>query len=91
MPRIGAITFLALGLAIATVLCTSSAFAATPAFSHVFIVVEENHGYSQVVSSPSMPYLNMLINNYGLATQYFANGHLRCPTICGSRPEVVMA
>ena len=31
IPRIGAIIFLGLGLAMATVLCTSSAFAATPA------------------------------------------------------------
>jgi hypothetical protein len=79
IPRIGAITFLGLGLAMAAVLCTSSAFAATPAFSHVFIVVEENHSYSQVVGNPSMPYLNMLINNYALATQYFANGHPSLP------------
>jgi phospholipase C len=77
--RIGALTFLSLGLAVAVALSTSRAFAATPSFSHVFIVVEENHSYSQVVGNPSMPYLNMLINNYGLATQYFANGHPSLP------------
>jgi acid phosphatase len=77
--RIGAISFLSVGLAVAAVLSTSKAFAATPAFSHVFIVVEENESYSQVVGNPSMPYLNMLISNYGLATQYFANGHPSLP------------
>jgi hypothetical protein len=51
----------------------------TPSFSHVFIVVEENHSYSQVVGNASMPYLNMLINNYGLATQYYANTHPSLP------------
>src|SRR4029077_8156568 len=79
MHRIGALTFLSLGLAVAVVLSTSRAFAGTPAFSHVFIVVEENHSYSQVVGNPSMPYLNILINSYGLATQYFANGHPSLP------------
>src|SRR5438552_16137391 len=39
-----------------------------PPFGHVFVVVEENHGYSQVVGSSSMPYLNSLISEYGLAT-----------------------
>jgi hypothetical protein len=77
--RIGALTLLSLGLTVAAVLSTSRAFASMPAFSHVFIVVEENHSYSQVVGNPSMPYLNILINNYGLATQYFANGHPSLP------------
>jgi len=48
-------------------------------FGHVFVVVEENHNYSDVVASPSMPYLNGLINQYGLATNYFANGHPSIP------------
>ncbi len=46
-----------------------------PAFSHVFVVVEENTNYSSVVGNASMPYLNSLINQYGLATQYYANTH----------------
>src|SRR5712692_7188770 len=44
-------------------------------FGHVFIVVEENHGYSSVIGSPDMPFLNSLANRYGLATQYYANTH----------------
>ncbi len=55
------------------------AAAATPSFSHVFIVMEKNHSYSEVVGSPLMPYLNMLINNYAQATQYFANEHGSLP------------
>jgi acid phosphatase len=46
-----------------------------PAFSHVFVVVEENTNYSSVVGNASMPYLNGLISQYGLATQYYANTH----------------
>lgn len=52
-----------------------SAVAQLPTFSHVFIVVEENHNYSSVIGSSSMPYLNSLATKYGLATQYYANTH----------------
>jgi hypothetical protein len=48
-------------------------------FGHVFLVVEENHNYSDVVASASMPYLNGLANKYGLATNYFANAHPSIP------------
>ena len=48
-------------------------------FSHVVLLVEENHSYSDVVGSSSMPYLNSLISQYGLATQYFANTHPSLP------------
>jgi hypothetical protein len=46
-----------------------------PQFGHVFMVVEENHNYSEVIGNPAMPYLNSLASQYGLATQYFANTH----------------
>lgn len=39
------------------------------------VLVEENHGYSSVIGSAEMPYLNSLANQYGVATQYFANAH----------------
>jgi acid phosphatase len=43
----------------------------------VILVVEENHGFSTVINpaNPPMPYLNSLAQQYGLATQYFANTH----------------
>jgi len=44
-------------------------------FGHVVLVVEENHDYTDVVGSASMPYVNSLIAKYGLATQYYANVH----------------
>jgi acid phosphatase len=46
-----------------------------PPSSHVFVVVEENHVYGEVVGSSSMPYLNSLAKKYGLATKYYANTH----------------
>lgn len=53
--------------------------AGTPTFSHVILVMEENHNYSEVVGNTSMPYLNGLAQQYGLATQYFANAHPSIP------------
>src|SRR5437867_9888662 len=46
-----------------------------PLAGHVFIVTEENHDYSAVIGSSSMPYLNSLAQQYGLATQYYGNTH----------------
>jgi phospholipase C len=48
-------------------------------FGHVFVVVEENANYGNVIGSPSMPYLNTLANQYGLAANYFANAHPSIP------------
>ena len=50
-----------------------------PRFSHVVLVVEENHSYSEVIGNPSMPYFNSLASQYGLATQYFADAHPSLP------------
>jgi phosphatidylinositol-3-phosphatase len=46
-----------------------------PQFGRVFMVVEENKSYSQVIGNPVMPYLNSLATQYGLATNYFADTH----------------
>src|SRR2546425_7721069 len=44
-------------------------------FNHIVMVVEENTDYTSVIGSSSMPYLNGLAQQYGLATQYYANTH----------------
>jgi phosphatidylinositol-3-phosphatase len=41
----------------------------------VFIVVEENTNYTSVIGNSAMPYLNGLAQQYGLATQYYADTH----------------
>src|SRR5271165_6195526 len=43
--------------------------------SHVFIVMEENHSYSDVIGNPAMPYLNSLAASYSVAQGYYANTH----------------
>lgn len=42
---------------------------------HVFMVYLENKGFSDIVGSPNAPYLNSLIDNYGLASNYYALTH----------------
>ena len=46
-----------------------------PQLGHVVLVVEENHSYSEVIGNSAMPYLNSLVSQYGLATQYYADTH----------------
>jgi phosphatidylinositol-3-phosphatase len=54
----------------------TAANAGIPQFDHVFVVVEENQSYDDVVGNTAdMPYLNSLIDDYGLATNYYANAH----------------
>lgn len=45
------------------------------ALDHVFMVYLENKGYGDVVGSPNAPYLNSLINTYGVETDYYALTH----------------
>ncbi len=44
-----------------------------PVVSHVFVLVEENHSFGQVIGNPAMPYTNSLAQQYSLATKYSAN------------------
>jgi hypothetical protein len=49
-----------------------SAAGPIPRFSHIYLLLMENRGYNQVVSSPEAPYLASLIGRAGLATNYDA-------------------
>lgn len=63
-------------LLVGTVLIMAACgFAAVPPAGHVFVVLEENHSYSSVIGSSSMPYLNGLAKQYSMATAYYANTH----------------
>jgi len=50
-------------------------FAQVPRVNHIFVVVEENSNYTNVIGNPAMPYLNSLANHYSLATNYYADTH----------------
>jgi acid phosphatase len=63
-------------------LFTSVCFAQTiPPSSHVWIINEENHSYEDVVGNSQMPYINQLIQQYGLATQFYSDQHSSLPAL----------
>ena len=57
----------------------SHAWAQPPAIDRVFIIAMENAEYGDVVGSPSAPYLNSLIAQYGLSTNFTAPLHPSLP------------
>lgn len=46
---------------------------------HIVVVMEENHGYGQIIGSSAAPYINSLATTYGLATDYHAITHPSLP------------
>jgi phosphatidylinositol-3-phosphatase len=69
-------------VALAAATCASSSFAAEgasprsiPHLDHVFLVMMENHGYSQIVGNPNAVFINNLAKAGNVATNYFAIGH----------------
>lgn len=46
-----------------------------PHLDHVFVIMMENHGYSQIANNPNAPFVNSLARSANLATNYFAIAH----------------
>ena len=46
-----------------------------PHLDHVFVVMMENHGYSQILNNPNAPFINQFMKSANLAENYFAIGH----------------
>lgn len=42
-----------------------------PYFKHVFIIMEENHSYADLMYEHDLPYYHYLARHYGLAMQYY--------------------
>ena len=42
-----------------------------PTYSHVFLIVEENNGFSDVIGNAAAPNLNYYISHFGTATEYY--------------------
>ena len=53
--------------------------AQVPQSDHVFVLMEENHSYEQVIGNSAMPYLNSLAKSYAVAANYDANSHYSIP------------
>ena len=54
---------------------TTAAATTVPHYDHVFLIVEENHGFADVIGNPAAPNLNALARRFGLATAYFGVTH----------------
>jgi hypothetical protein len=70
---------LAIGLFVAL---AASAFAqqggipsGVPHLDHAFVIMMENHGYSQIIGNPNAPFTNWYARQANLATNYFAVAH----------------
>lgn len=46
-----------------------------PHLDHVFVIMMENHGYSQIINNPNAPFINTMARDANLATNYYAIGH----------------
>src|SRR5215831_2205646 len=46
-----------------------------PRLDHVFLIIMENHGFSQIINNPNAPFTNKLAKSANLATNYFAVAH----------------
>jgi len=57
----------------------SVAHAQVPPFTHVFLIVMENHEYEDIIGNPSAPYVNALAQQYGVALNDFAVTHPSLP------------
>ena len=83
-----------LALAILVVLLTAPARAASPfcgtvrrhphRYDHVVWILMENHSFGQIVDSPSAAFINGLITDCGLATNYHNITHVSLPNYIGA-------
>jgi hypothetical protein len=77
LGRLASSCLIAAGLSLVSVAAGSgqSALAqptpTTPSLDHVFLIVEENNGFSDVIGNPAAPTLTYLANTFGVATDYF--------------------
>jgi hypothetical protein len=65
-------------VSLSAALLAAPAFAkqdAIPHLDHVFLIMMENHGYSQIINNANAPFINQMAQSANLATNYFAVGH----------------
>ena len=56
--------------------------------NHVFVIMMENHGYSQIVNNPNAPFINRYAHSTNRATNYFAIAHPSSHELPGSRGRI---
>ena len=58
---------------------STAAHAAVPDFSHIVVILFENHEFDAVIGNQSMPYYNQLAGENTLLTRYYAVTHPSLP------------
>ncbi|MEH2435931.1 MAG: alkaline phosphatase family protein [Nostoc sp.] len=48
---------------------------AIPKYDHIFVIVEENKSYDQIIGNPQAPMINQLAKTYGLASNFYGEVH----------------
>ncbi len=48
---------------------------AIPRYDHIFVILEENKTYGQIIDNPNAPNINRLKQTYGIATNYYGVVH----------------
>ena len=67
-----------------------------PHYDHIFLIIEENHGYHDIMGNKFAPNINRLAQEYGLATKSFstadpsAPNYVAMPAISGSPTTTVI-
>jgi phosphatidylinositol-3-phosphatase len=46
-----------------------------PHLDHIFLIMMENHGYSQIIKNPNAPFINAYLKEANVGTNYFAVAH----------------
>src|SRR5215472_1230233 len=80
--------FAAFGAAVALAaamapIAMASAASPFPSYNHVFLILDENLSYSQVIGSPDAPEVNALASDYGIASHYTGVGDPSEPNYVG--------
>lgn len=72
----------AIALSLSASLLAGSAFAhedasnaKIPSLDHVFLIMMENHSYSQIIGNTHAPFINQMAKSANLATNYYGVGH----------------
>src|SRR5262249_33072852 len=81
-PSLLAVIALTAGVGAVTVATSAAASgtdATVPHYDHIALIVEENHGFADIIGNPHAPNLNRLADTYGLATQYFGTSDPSAP------------
>ncbi len=69
----------ALAAALALPAAGAAHAASVQPYDHIFVIMEENHEYSQIIGNQNAPNINSYAKTYGLATKYDAVKHPSAP------------